>query len=141
MQMNQYLVSVWHREGDAPMTPEVMQQTFRDVDALNQELIAEGAWVFGGGLMKPADSTVVRYQDDDLLTTDGPFAEAKEHMGGFWVLNAPDLDAALALGARAARACRGTVEVRPFQDTVEVEERTGEGRHPWDDGTKGADAP
>lgn len=121
--MKQYLLSVWHEEGEELPPPDVLQQMFRDVDAFNQEIQADGTWVFGGGLHMPETATVVRYQDDEVLTTDGPFAEAKEHMGGFWVVQAPDLDAALALAARGAKACRGPVEVRPFQEDAEVEEQ------------------
>ena len=139
--MKQYMMSVWHVEGEADPEPDVLQQMFDDVDAFNQELMASGAWVFGGGMEMPDTATVVKAQDDEVLTTDVPFAEAKEHMGGFWVVNAPDLDAALALASRAAKACRGPVEVRPFQDVVEVEERVKDGRHPWDDGTQGSEAP
>ncbi len=79
-----------------------------------------GAWVFAGGLHPSTSATVVRVQDGDVLTTDGPFAESKEQMGGFWVLEAPDLDAALALAAKASAACMEPVEVRPFQDEPEA---------------------
>jgi hypothetical protein len=74
-----------------------------------------GAWVFGGGLEEPSTATVVRAQDGEVLTTDGPFAEAKEQLGGFWVIEAPDLDAALKWASEATVACRNPVEVRPFQ--------------------------
>ena len=93
-----------------------MQQMFADVDVYNKKLQDAGAWVFGGGL-HPADvATVVRSTDGDVVTSDGPFAEAKEHVGGFWIIEAADLDAALAWAAEASAACRGAVEVRPFQD-------------------------
>jgi hypothetical protein len=115
--MKQYLLSVHMVEGENPYaSEEEMQQAFADVDAFNQELQAEGAWVFAGGL-HPADvATVVRVQDGETLVTDGPFSEAKEHIGGFWVIQAPDLDAALDWAAKGAAACKGAVEVRPFQD-------------------------
>lgn len=75
--------------------------------------------MFAGGLM-PADiATVVRIADGNAVTTDGPFAESKEHLGGFWIIQAPDLDAALKLAEQGARACQGPVEVRPFQDDPE----------------------
>jgi hypothetical protein len=97
-----------------------MQQIFKDVDAVNQKMMAQGAWVFGGGL-EPADvATVVRAEDGDILFTDGPFVEAKEHIGGFWVIEAPDLDAALKWASEATVACRGPVEVRPFQPEPEA---------------------
>ncbi|MEY9836411.1 YciI family protein [Streptacidiphilus sp. EB103A] len=115
--MKQYLLAVHMVEGQAPPAPEVMQKMYADVDAFNQRLQADGAWVFAGGL-HPADSaTVVSVQEDGkVLTTDGPFAETKEHLGGFWIVRAADLDAALALAADGSRACRGPVEVRPFQE-------------------------
>jgi hypothetical protein len=97
-----------------------MEQIYKDVDAFNAELQAEGAWVFGGGLHPADTATVVQIKDGEVLTTDGPFAETKEHLGGFWIVNARDLDAALALAARGAAACRGPVEVRPFQDEPEA---------------------
>ena len=114
--MKQYLLSVHMVEGEAPPSDEEMQQAFKDVDALNETMQAEGAWVFGGGLYGPETATVVRSQDGEILTTDGPFAEAKEQLGGFWVIQASDLDAALAWAAKATVACRGPVEVRPFQE-------------------------
>ena len=117
--MKQYLLAVHMVEGEATPSEEDMQQAYKDVDAFNTEIMAAGQWVFGGGL-EPADTaTVVRVTDGEVLTTDGPFAEAKEQLGGFWVLKAPDLDAALELAARASKACRGPVEVRPFQDEPE----------------------
>jgi hypothetical protein len=77
---------------------------------------SSGSWVFGGGLHAPASATVVRIKDGEVVTTDGPFAESKEHIGGFWVIKAQDLDAALAWATRATKACAAPVEVRPFQE-------------------------
>jgi len=114
--MKQYLLSVHMIEGDAAPPPEEMEKAYRDVNELNAEIQAAGAWVFAGGLHPANTATLVRVQDGELLTTDGPFAEGKEHIGGFWVIKADDLDAALAWAAKATRACRGPVEVRPFQD-------------------------
>jgi hypothetical protein len=115
--MKQYLLSVYHPEDEAAApAPEVMEKVYRDVDALNQELKAAGAWVFGGGLHPTSTATVVRLKGDDVLTTDGPFAEGKEHIGGFWVVQAPDLDSALEWGRKATRACAVPIEVRPFQE-------------------------
>jgi hypothetical protein len=93
-----------------------MQKAFQAVDAFNTELQAAGAWVFGGGLHPPATATVVRSQGGQVVTTDGPFAETKEQLGGFWVIRAADLDAALAWAAKGSEACQQPVEVRPFQD-------------------------
>jgi hypothetical protein len=93
-----------------------MQQAFADVNAFNNKLQEQGAWVFGGGL-HPADvATVVDATSGSPLLTDGPFAEAKEQLGGFWVIDAPDLDAALKWAAEGSIACAQPVEVRPFQD-------------------------
>ena len=115
--MKQYLLSVYHPEApeDAP-SPEAMEKVYGDVDALNDEMRTAGAWVFGGGLHPSSTATVLRLRDGEVLTTDGPFAEGKEQIGGFWVIQAPDLDAALAWGRKAARACIVPIEVRPFQD-------------------------
>ena len=114
--MTQYLLSVHSVEGEAPPTPEAMEQMFKDVDAVNQKMMDQGAWVFGGGLHPVDTATVVRVENGEVITTDGPFAEAKEHLGGFWIIQAPDLDAALKWAAEATVACQGPVEVRPFQD-------------------------
>jgi hypothetical protein len=116
--MKQYLLSVYPEGGDAP-SPEVMEKIFHDVGALNTEIQAAGVWVFAGGLHPASTATVVRLKDDEVLITDGPFAEGKEHIGGFWVIKVPDLDAALEWGRKATRACRVPVEVRPFQEEAE----------------------
>jgi len=113
--MKQYLLSVYQPEGGTPAA-EVLDQVMRDVDVLNQELKATGAWVFAGGLHPSSSATVVRLNDGAMLVTDGPFVEGKEHIGGFWVIKAPDLDAALEWGRKAARACTVPIEVRPIQE-------------------------
>ena len=121
--MTQYMLSVWHSpDAPIPTDPAVMQKAFEQVDAFNAEIQAAGIWVFGGGLEQPSSATVVRAGagDGDPIMTDGPFAETKEQLGGFWVITAPDLDAALALAAKASAACMGPVEVRPFQDEPEA---------------------
>jgi hypothetical protein len=97
-----------------------MQTIYRDVDALNSEIQTAGAWVFAGGLHEHNTASVVRLKDGDVVTTDGPFAEGKEHVGGFWVIKAEDLDAALAWAAKATRACAAPIEVRPFQEEPEA---------------------
>ena len=117
--MKQYLLAVHMVEGE-PTPPEAeIQQMYKAVDAFNAELQSSGAWVFAGGLHPPATATVVRSQGGQVVTTDGPFAETKEQLGGFWVVKAPDLDAALALAARGSEACGAPVEVRPFQELDE----------------------
>lgn len=118
--MSQYLLAVHYVEGEAPPSDEVMQQVYADVDALNNKIQEAGAWVFAGGLKTPDTATVVRSEDGEILTTDGPFAEAKEQIGGFWVIEAKDLDEALDWAGQATVACRGPVEVRPFEDEPEV---------------------
>lgn len=114
--MKQYLLSVHMVEGQPQPSEDEIQQMYKDVNVFNERLQADGAWVFAGGL-HPADSaTVVRTAGGEVVTTDGPFAESKEQIGGFWIIKADDLDAALRLAADASIACQGPVEVRPFQD-------------------------
>jgi hypothetical protein len=114
--MKQYMLSVHMTEGEPVPSDDEMQQMFKDVDVLNDEIRKQGRWVFAGGLHPADTATTVRVKDGDVLTTDGPFAETKEQLGGFWVIKADDLDEALAWAAKGAAACRGAVEVRPFQD-------------------------
>jgi hypothetical protein len=114
--MTQYLLSVYMVDGTEPPAPDVMQQMFDAVDVFNKKLQDQGSWVFAGGLHPANTSTVVRAQSGEVLTSDGPFAESKEQLGGFWVIEAPDLDAALKLAAEGSTACGAPVEVRPFQD-------------------------
>ena len=113
--MKQYLLSIYQPDGPPP-PPDVLDKVMRDVNALTKELKAAGAWVFNGGLHPPSTATVVRIKTGDVLTTDGPFAEGKEHIGGFWIIKAPDLDAALEWGRKAARAVTLPIEVRPFAE-------------------------
>jgi hypothetical protein len=111
--MKHYLFSVIQPQGDPP-PPEVLAGIMHEVEAFNQELKDAGAWVFAGGLNAPSTATVVRYQDGEALLTDGPFAEGKEYVGGLCIIQAPDLDAALEWGRKAARATTLPIEVRPF---------------------------
>jgi hypothetical protein len=117
--MTQYLLAVHMVEGETPST-DAMQEIYKDVNDFNAELQKEGLWVFAGGLHPVDSATVVRVRDSEVLITDGPFAETKEQLGGFWIINATDLDVALAWAAKGAAACRGPVEVRPFQDVPEA---------------------
>jgi hypothetical protein len=114
--VKQYLLAVHTVEGEPVPSEAEMQQAYKRVDALNEEIKAAGAWVFAGGLHPPSVATVVRAQSGQVITTDGPFAETKEQLGGFWVIQAADLDAALEWAAKGSAACGGPVEVRPFQD-------------------------
>ncbi|HET9015513.1 MAG TPA: YciI family protein [Thermomicrobiaceae bacterium] len=116
--MKQYLLSVYQPDGGAP-PPEVLEPIARDLEALRQEMGAAGAWVFSGGLHAASSATVVRARAGDVLITDGPYVEGKEHLGGFTIIKAPDLDAALAWGRKLARATTLPIEVRPFQGEVD----------------------
>ena len=116
--MTQYLLSIYQPDGGPP-PPEVMEPVARELHAMNQELKAAGAWVFSKGLHAPSTATVVQVRGGDVMVTDGPYVEGKEHIGGFWIIDAPDLDAALGWARRAARATTLPIEVRPFQDVPE----------------------
>ena len=111
--MTQYMLSVIH--GELDYNDEEMSRIAAGVEAFNAKLQADGSWVFAGGLEPPSAATMVDATGKDVAITDGPFAETKEHLGGFWVVEAPDLDAALKIGAEASQACALPVEVRPFQ--------------------------
>ena len=113
--MTQYLLSVWHAE-DAEVYPddETMQRAFTQVDAFNQELQASGSWLFAGGLQPPSSASVVRVTDSGTSVTDGPLAEANKYIGGFWLLETTDLDAAHVWARKASEACMNPVEVRPL---------------------------
>jgi hypothetical protein len=115
--MTQYLLSVWHDdvyEYTDFDDPEALR-LFAKVDAFNNDLQASGAWVFAGGLRPTTSATVIRSATGAVSMTDGPYAEGKEQMGGFWVIQTTDLDSALDVAARASAACESAVEVRPFQ--------------------------
>ncbi len=117
--MKQYLLSVCLvDDGTPPASPEEMQPLYEATAAFNDRLQASGAWVFAGGLHPRSTATVVRVDGGETLITDGPFAESKEYIGGFWVIRADDLDAALDWAAGGAEACGSPVEVRPFQEDV-----------------------
>jgi hypothetical protein len=116
--MKHYLLSVYQPDGDPP-PPETLAPVMRNVEALRHEMKAAGVWVFSGGLHPTSTATMVRVQAADVLTTDGPFAEGKEHIGGLIIIRAPDLDAALEWGRKAARATTLPIEVRPFRDESE----------------------
>ena len=117
--MKLYLLSIYQPDGDPP-PPETLARIMKDVDAMTRELKASNSWVFAGGLHPPDTATVVRAQGGEVLLTDGPFAEGKEHLGGFTVIKAPDLDAALGWARRLAEATTLPIEVRPFQGDVKA---------------------
>lgn len=114
--MAQYLLSVWHdEEYEVDFSSDDAQRQVAQVGQFNTELEQAGAWVFAGGLHPASSATVIRTVDGQVSMTDGPYAESKEQMGGFWVIEAADMDTALEWGRRSAAACEGPVEVRPLQ--------------------------
>jgi hypothetical protein len=114
--MTQYMLSVNHVEGEpTPTDPAEIQPIYDAVDAFNEKVREAGAWVFAGGLQPIETTTTVDGRGAEPIVTDGPFVESKEWLGGFWIIEAPDLDAALKWAAEGSAACRGRVEVRPFE--------------------------
>ncbi|TDD12200.1 hypothetical protein E1218_35490 [Kribbella turkmenica] len=112
--MNQYLLSIYQPDGPAP-EPEVLEPIMRELSILNEEMQAAGVWVFAAGLHPPETATVLKASNDEVLVTDGPFTEGKEHLGGFTVIEVEDLDAALSWGRRLATVLKPlSIEVRPF---------------------------
>ncbi|GAA3924331.1 YciI family protein [Actinomadura viridis] len=112
--MKTYLLSMYQPAGVVP-PPEALEPIMRELGALNDEMRAAGAWVFGAGLHDPSTATVVRDRDGEAVMTDGPFTEGKEILGGFTIVRAPDLDSALEWGRRIAAITGLPIEVRPFQ--------------------------
>ncbi|GLP65399.1 hypothetical protein TUSST3_20190 [Streptomyces sp. TUS-ST3] len=117
--MQYYLLNVMQPGWDELPAPEVLAEIGERLDAFHRELHEAGAWVFAGGLHSPDASTVLRPRDGDVLITDGPYAEGKEQLGGLCIVKAPDLDAALEWGRKAALATTLPIEVRPFQHQSE----------------------
>src|SRR5258708_35042519 len=113
-----YMLSVHSVEGEVrePMTTEEMQQVTERIGALQEEMRSAGSWVFAGRLHEPDTATVVRVSGGEVLTTDGPFAESKEHLGGFYIIEAVDLDAALGWASKVTRIVGAPIEVRPFAE-------------------------
>ncbi|WP_183094820.1 YciI family protein [Nocardioides stalactiti] len=119
--MTQYLLSVHGSDEDyAEIDPATMQEMFEAVEAFNTKVRDAGIWVFAGGLESATTATVVDGQGSAPVMTDGPYLETKEHIGGFWIIDVADLDAALDWAAQGSRACQGKVEVRPFQSEPEA---------------------
>ena len=114
--MTRYLLSAHTVQGVArePMTPEQMQQSMAKIGVLEREMKSGGAWLFSARLHEPETATVVRMSNGQVLTTDGPFAEAKEHLGGFYIIEAPDLDAALRWATKVSATIHAPIEVRPI---------------------------
>jgi hypothetical protein len=109
-----YVLTVYQPDGPTPPVDE-LEKIMRDLDVLNQEMKDAGAWVFAGGLHPPSTATVLRAHDGQAVMTDGPYLEGKEHVGGFTIITASDLDAALGWGRKLAAATTLPIEVRPFQ--------------------------
>jgi hypothetical protein len=121
--MTQYLLSTYAVEGEAapePPSPEAMQAMMERIIALEDDMAATGAFVFGGHLHGPDAATVVRMRDSELIMTDGPFVESKEHIAGFYIINADDLDAALAWAGKVSGCVGRPIEVQPFAGTGRV---------------------
>jgi hypothetical protein len=116
--MKQYLLSIYQPDGDPP-PPEELEPIMRQLATLEQEMVDAGVWVFSGGLHAPSTATVLQLRGGEVLITDGPYVEGKEHIGGFTIVKAPDLDAALGWGRKLARIIGLPIEVRPFQGEVE----------------------
>lgn len=121
--MTQYLLSLPHDTGESPtmesMDPADLEAVMASVNEFNEGLKADGAWVFAGGLHPPATATTVDNTGDAPVMTDGPFAESKEYLGGFWVIEVADLDAALEWAKKGSKALQSRIEVRAFQDVPE----------------------
>lgn len=119
--MTHYLMAVWMDETGTQLPPEEEREaSYAATGEFNDRLRERGVFVFAGGLHDASTATVVDGRGASVVTVDGPFSEAKEQLGGFWVVQAPDLDAALALAAEGSRACGARVEVRPFEGIVEA---------------------
>jgi hypothetical protein len=114
--MKQYLLSVCYPAGGTQPAPEALQRIMRDVHAVQKEMQTAGVWIFSGGLTPPTSATVLRHQGGDVITTDGPFIESKEQIGGITILKVADLDDALVWGRKLARAIGVPIEVRPFME-------------------------
>ncbi len=112
--MKQYLLSICYPAGSTQPAPEALKKIMADVMAVQRQMQAAGAWIFSGGLAPPTSATVLRHQAGDVVTTDGPFIESKEQIGGITILKAADLDAALEWARQLARATTTPVEVRPL---------------------------
>ena len=117
--MKQYLLSIQQPDGPPPPSLD-LDRVMREVGALNEEMKEAGVWVFAGGLHPASTATVVRARDGEVLTTDGPYTEGKEHVGGLSIIRAPDLDSALEWARKLARVIAPLpIEVRPFQEESE----------------------
>ena len=112
--MSHYLLSVMEPAGPPP-APEVLEPIMQAVGTVDQAMRDAGIWVYAGGLHDPSTATVLRAKDGDVVTTDGPFVEAREHLGGFTIVDVPDLDEAMSWGSKLALATTLPIEVRPFR--------------------------
>ncbi len=127
--MAQYFLTLPHDSAEEPTMesmqetdPAALQEVFAAVEGFNTKLKDDGAWVFAGGLHPPSAATTVDATGDTPILTDGPYVEAKEYLGGFWIIEAPDLDAALEYAKLGSKALQGRIEVRPFQEVLPQDE-------------------
>jgi hypothetical protein len=116
--MKRYMLTIYQPDGPPP-PPEILDPIMEKMDEFGQEMRDSGTWVFNAGLHPPSTATVLRLRDDEVLTTDGPYLEGKEYIGGFTVIQAPDLDAALEWGRKLARILTLPIEVRPLHSDVD----------------------
>lgn len=114
--MKQYLLSVCYPAGGSQPSPDVLQKIMRDVGAVQQEMKAANVWIFSGGLHSTDSATVLRHKNGDIISTDGPFIESKEQIGGISIIRANDLDEAMNWARKLARATTTAIEVRPFME-------------------------
>lgn len=113
--MPEFMIAMYEPNTDELPPPEFLTKVMADIELINADLRAKDAWVFAGGLQSPSQSTVLRLENDEVVVTDGPFLELKEHFGGFTVIRVDTLDEALEYGRRMARATTLPTEVRPFR--------------------------
>ena len=121
--MTRYMLSVHSGPGEVrePPSAEEMQHSWQKIGTLESEMKSKGAWVSSGRLHEPDTASVVRVTNGEILTTDGPFVEAREHLGGFYIINADDLDAALSWAAQVNRCIGEPIEVRPFAARLQID--------------------
>jgi hypothetical protein len=122
--MTQYLISMYQPDG-VVSPPEVLGPVMEKIAEFTSDLRAAGAWVFGNGLTDPSSATVLKHTGTEVLVTDGPYLEGKEHLGGFEIIEAPDLDAALVWGRRLAEITGLPIEVRAFASVPQDERVSG----------------
>ncbi|MFQ6394118.1 YciI family protein [Nocardia sp. KC 131] len=114
--MKQYMLGIYQSEGGVPPAPDELAEIMRELEVVNDEMRAAGAWVFASGLNAPSTATVLRATGNDVLITDGPYVESKEYIAGFSIIRAADLDEALKWGSKVAVVLGLPIEIRPLED-------------------------